>query len=376
LNRLSTSYRQVVNNIPTCPHFSFCSGCEILLSEMPSLWEEALLFFRPFSIEPKLWKRNPLRWRLKAKLPVRKDASSPVIGLFKKGTHEAVSIPHCLVHHPSINEASARLLKGIQEENVSIYDEKRLLGHLRYAQMVVSRESQTVQLSLALHARDLPEDVRRLCRRLEKDLLFHSIWINFHPKASNRIFGEIWQHMAGASWLYQPFLGERVPFHPGAFSQANLEVFEDLVQTIQSWVFPGDRIVELFAGVGIIGASLLCLAKSVLLVENNPFAALSFQERLGKKPEYLLQDASEFADFSTFDLVIVDPPRKGLGPKLLQNLSSAQKLRLIYVSCGWKSFQADANALMASGWRLQKAEGFYLFPGTNHIEIAALFEKI
>lgn len=377
LNRLSTSYRQVVNKTPTpkCPHFSICSGCEILLDQLPSVWDSVLAFFRSHSIEPDLWQGSPLKWRLKAKLPIRVASGQLVIGLFKKGTHEAVSIPSCLVHHPSINRAVETLLQAIREENVSIYDEKSQRGHLRYAQMVVSKETGLVQLGLVVHAPSLTEDVQRLCKRLQKDL-WHSIWVNFHPEANNRVLGDSWQHVSGDSWLYQPFLGEKIPFHPGAFSQANLELFEDLVQKIQSWTLPEDRVVELFAGVGVIGASLP-RCKSVLLVENNPFAELSFKERFGNKTpaKYQLQDASEFSDFSEFDLVIVDPPRKGLGAKLLQSLSRAQKLRLIYVSCGWKSFQTDANALLASGWNLKKAEGFYLFPGTDHIEVLALFEK-
>lgn len=378
VNKLSTGYRQVMNTLstPKCPHFSVCSGCEIFLDETPALWSEALAFFRPLSIEPRLRLGTPLHWRLKAKLAVRGSVDSPIIGLFKKGTHEAVSIPQCLVHHPSINQGVKLLSKALFQEKISIYDENKKSGLVRYVQFFAHRTTGALQLSLVINADSLPSEIERLCGHFSGDL-WHSLWINFHPAANNRVLGSQWQKVWGEPWLRQPFLKQEVPFHPGAFSQANLELFEALVQSIQSWIRPGDRLVELFAGVGLIGASLSSLAANTLLVENNPFAALSFQERFGNNPpcRYLLQDATEFSDFSSFNLILVDPPRKGLGPILLKKLTTLSSSRLIYISCGFESFQKDCKALLASGWALKEAEGFFLFPGTNHIEIAALFEK-
>lgn len=359
---------------PKCSHFDFCSGCEIFLDEEPPIWKEALQFFHSYSIEPKFCTGSPLHWRLKAKLAVREG---PIIGLFKKGTHEAISIPKCLVHHPAINQGVKFLSDLLAQEKFSIYDEKTGRGQIRYAQFFAHRTTGALQLSLVINDSSLSPSVERLCRHFSTPL-WHSVWINFHPATNNRILGDAWQHISGKTWLRQPFLGEEIPFHPGAFSQANLELFEKLVLQIQSWILPEDRVVELFAGVGVIGASLVKKCQSVLLVENNPFAALSFQERYRFEPpscKYLLQDVCEFTDFSSFDVILVDPPRKGLGETLLKKLANLLTSRLIYVSCGFESFQKDCKALISSGWKLKAADGFFLFPGTNHIETLALFEK-
>ena len=276
-NKLSTGYRQVMNSFstPKCPHFAVCSGCEIFLDETPRAWKEIVEFFHSLSLEPLLEAGKPLHWRLKAKLAVREGKDGPIIGLFKKGTHEAVSIPQCLVHHPSINQGVSYLSKMLLRENLSIYNEEKGTGLLRYAQFFAHRQSGALQLSLVVNSEILSKEIEKLSKHFSGDL-WHSLWVNFHPAGDNRVLGSRWQKLAGEPWFCQPFLGELIPFHPGAFSQANLELFEKLCQHIRSWILPSDRVVELVAGVGVIGTSCLAFCKKVLLVENSAFAAVSF----------------------------------------------------------------------------------------------------
>ncbi|MBS0624669.1 MAG: class I SAM-dependent RNA methyltransferase [Verrucomicrobia bacterium] len=357
-----------MNNISTCPHFAHCSGCAIPLEETPPIWESALEFFKKFSIYPSLQISKSRHWRLKAKLAVRGTHDNPIIGLFKEGTHEAISIPHCQVHHPSINQAVEIVRQAIQESKISIYNDSS--GLLRYLQFFVERETGKIQLTLILNAEATDPTIDRFCQNLLQLHPWHSLWINFNPQKSNRILSSSWQKIFGSDRLTQSIKGIRIPFHPGAFAQAHLDLFEVLLQTVNTWVPPNSRIVELFAGVGVIGLSLLQNCQKLLLIENNPFAEIPSLP----KCSHLIQDANLFDDFDSYDVAIVDPPRKGLGPTLLKKLSQAKKLRLIYISCGFESFQRDCLELTAAGWSLKQAEGFLLFPGTNHVETAALFE--
>ena len=84
----------------------------------------------------------------------------------------------------------------------------------------------------------------------------HSLWLNFHPISSNRVLGEKWQLIAGEPLLWQMLNGTPVAFHPGAFSQTHLPLFEKMLWQINNWVSPRERIVEFYAGVGAIGLSL------------------------------------------------------------------------------------------------------------------------
>jgi tRNA/tmRNA/rRNA uracil-C5-methylase (TrmA/RlmC/RlmD family) len=356
-----------MNNPFTCPHFSLCSGCE-LADELfnPPIWKEALSFFHQFNIEPDLIADGFSQTRLKAKLAVR---PGPQIGLFKKNSHEVISIPHCLVHHPSINRAVALIKEEILRHSIAPYQENPPRGLLRYLQLFVERATNRVQLSLVVTNPNLDT----FCHSLLKHDLWHSIWLNLHPSPSNRIFSDSWHLVRGQPFLWQTLNQTPIAFHPGAFSQTHLPLFEKMLQKISSWVYPTDRVLELYAGVGAIGLTLQ--AAQITLVENNPFAHLSFQQT-PKRPNitYHLLDAKE-APLSGHTLIIVDPPRKGLDPILLQKLCAHPSGRLIYISCGFESFKRDCEQLLSSNWKLKEAHGYLLFPGTNHVEILSYLEK-
>lgn len=347
-----------------CSHFSKCSGCELVDYLNPPIWIEALAFFREHNIEPSFIHDGFSQTRLKAKLAVRQG---PEIGLFKKNTHDVISIPNCLVHHPSINRAVAIIKKEIVEQNVIPYREKPPSGVLRYVQMFVERATGKIQLTLVANNGDLEP----FCKALLKHDLWHSIWINGQPDPTNRIFGDSWKLIHGEPFLWQTLNALPIPFHPGAFSQTHLPLFEKMLQKIETWVNPGEKVLELYAGVGAIGLSVRHKTKELTLVENNPFAHLSFQQ-MKTGVSYLCIDAKE-ADLSGYDLIIVDPPRKGLDPQIIPKLDSS---RLIYVSCGFESFKRDCKQLISEGWKIKEASGYLLFPGTNHVETLALFEKI
>lgn len=77
------------------------------------------------------------------------------------------------------------------------------------------------------------------------------------------------------------------------------------------------------------------------------------------------------------DIVIVDPPRKGLDAEVTDGLNSSQHVSLIiYVSCGFAAFKRDCGKfLKTKKWRLKRAEGHILFPGADHVETLAIFER-
>lgn len=357
-----------MNNPSTCPHFPLCSGCELTAIYNPPIWREALLFFRSLSIEPTWETKSFSQTRYKAKLAVRAGAKGePLIGLFKKNSHEVLPIPHCLVHHASINRAVAILQEEMARQKISAYQENPPSGHLRYLQLFVERSTGKVQLTLVA-----TRDLTPFCQSLARYDLFHSIWLNLHPLPTNRILGDTWKRITGEPYLWQTLNGTPLAFHPGAFSQAHLPLFERMLQQIETYVRPTDRVLELYAGVGAIGLNLHSKARHLTLIENNPYAHLSYQQNPKANIDYLCEDA-EKAPLPPADLLIVDPPRKGLSPPLLPRL---QADRMIYISCGFDSFQRDCLELMNRGWKIKEAQGYLLFPGTNQIETVALFDSL
>lgn len=357
-----------------CIHFFDCSGCSHHLDEKePAIWKGVKDFF---GMPVPLILENQGGWRMRARLAIRKgEGGQGSLGLFRRNSHDLIEIPHCLAHHPSINRAAALIEREMRRLQIEPYDEIRQTGSLRYAQFFVCRETGMIQLSLISREKRAAELLAKALFEIPSG--WHSIWLNLHTAKSNAILGNEWICLFGEPFLRQRIGRARVSFHPASFSQAHLSLFDRLLDHIESWTAPGSRLLEVYAGAGAIALHLAPRLASALLVEENPYSHLSYLAS-GPLPsfDYHLGDAKEAAGYlERADLILLDPPRKGADPELLRALAASEKKQLIYISCSFDSFERDAKKLLASGWEVQDAAGFWLFPGADHIELAVHWKK-
>lgn len=377
----------------SCIHFNLCSGCQIDLKEpFPSLWQEALNFFRDKGLTDAPFFTGPASgWRVRAKLAVRGTPQDPLIGLFREGSHVVLPIPFCQVHHPHINRAVEIVKQWIQSYRLAPYQELTGQGDIRYIQCVVERSTGLIQLSLVLNFEELQharvQELIALLQKLGKQdngLIWHSIWINLNHRSTNTIFGPIWHLCYGQETLWEKIGTLKVAYQPSSFGQANLDLFEDMLMRLRKRIPQGSKLVEFYAGVGVMGLFLVDRCQWVRCAEINPHAEKGFLQSLETLPKQEAlkisfhtgpaQDLLNLAKDA--DTVLVDPPRKGLDQALMDTLIASRHLKKIYyLSCGWLSFKNDCEQLIQGGWKLAWAEGYYFFPGSNHIEILAEFSK-
>lgn len=376
-----------LSTILKCEYFPLCSGCE-RQGEVttPPIFAELKEFFHRIdsSLDFQLTVKDVIHWRCRSKLAVRGTSSHPEIGLFKRGSHDVVSIPHCPLHHPSINRAYAKVIQSVTQCKIDPYREENGSGTLRYLQFAVERKTSRVQLVLVVNRLGWDPCLRDFVKLLYNKDDFHSLWLNFQPQQTNRILGEEWMLCEGEPYLWDTLGLASCAFHPACFGQAHLALFEEVLKRIREWVLPVQKIVELYAGVGVIGLNLLPQSDEVTCIEINPFAAQCFELSCSKLPVGLqrkisLRISSSEESISLIDgkdVIIVDPPRKGLDAKVLEAICEAKNAsQLIYLSCGPRSFQRDCEKLLSKGWKIDRAEGFLFFPGTDHIEVLCSFKK-
>jgi 23S rRNA (uracil1939-C5)-methyltransferase len=374
---------------PRCPHRPPCPGCprfgEAGISHeardaLAALCAEAGL------PPPDVMEGPAFGYRHRARLAVRGRSASPKLGVFQEGSHRIVDVPRCLVHHPLVNEVAAAVKQAVRTAGVAPYAERAHRGDLRYVQVVVERSSASAQVVLVGNSDDLSA-LQPLADVFESTLgrRLHSLWWNGNPARTNTILGPRWHRWSGPAAVCEELGGARVFFPPGAFGQANLELFERLVAHVASWVPDGVRVVEFHAGCGAIGLGLLPRVASIAFNEVVPdardglalgLAALSAPERA--RATVLPGAAAEFTDaVRDADVVIVDPPRRGLDEKLLEVLVREPPARLIAVSCSLDAFLREARALLGAGrLRLDAVVPFALFPHTAHVETLACFTRI
>jgi 23S rRNA (uracil1939-C5)-methyltransferase len=325
-------------------------------------------------------------FRLRSRLAIRGRPGSPKIGMFELGSHRLVHIPNCVVHHPLINRVASVVRRALVDTNVATYSETRHSGLARYLQVVIERRSQTAQVVLIGNS-PTPEPLAA-CLDLIRDRLgtdLHSLWFNAQCERTNTILGPEFHLWHGPASVVERFGGADVHYPPGAFGQNNLDIAERIVEHLREQVPQGADVAEFYAGVGAIGLSLLSRAARLRMNEVSPaslqglalgLAGLSSEERA--KIEVVPGTAGDAcAAAAGAQVVIADPPRKGLDRALVEQLVAQPPERFLYVSCGWESFVEDTARLTSGGaLRLAELRAFNLMPFTGHVETVARFERL
>jgi 23S rRNA (uracil1939-C5)-methyltransferase len=324
-------------------------------------------------------------FRVRARLAIRGRQNSPKIGLFELDTHRVVHIPNCRIHHPLINEVASVVRRALVETRVTSYSDKAHLGVARYLQVVVERSSQTAQVVLVANsetAQPLNECFALIRERLGERL--HSLWFNANTGRGNSILGADWQLIHGAEAVVESFGGPGVYYPPGAFGQSNLGIAEQIIGQVREAIPSGSRVCEFYAGVGAIGLSVLDHCTQLALNEVSPQSLRGLEMALtrlsaAQREKIAVHAGTAAASLHIADeaeVVIVDPPRKGLDVELCEFLRAKPPRKLIYVSCDLDSLQRDATALStAGGMHLKFLQAYNLMPFTEHVETVAIFER-
>lgn len=335
-------------------------------------------------MEPEVIAGEALGYRVRARLSVRASRSGPRVGIFQEGTHRLVGIPECVVHHPLVNRVARALIECMKASGTSAYDETANRGSIRALQVVVERSSGSAQVTLVQRGEHFDEGVA-LCDRLSRELgtELHSLFQNAQPQQTNTILGPRWNHVSGPPATCERIGGARVFYPPGAFGQANLDLFDRIVEQLHGEVPEGTNVLEFHAGAGAIGLGLVARSHSYCFNEVSADSLAGLELGLGDLPEVDARKVSVLrgpaANFGALadsaDIVIVDPPRKGLEPGLLSALCSARgPRRLLYLSCDLASLARDAEALNRH-FVATRVTGFALFPFTKHVETLVRFER-
>ncbi|MGH0028842.1 MAG: hypothetical protein ACQGVC_03560 [Myxococcota bacterium] len=373
-------------NAPPCSHRPPCPGCprygESGIASRARRALEDLAREAGAALHPTV-QGEPMGHRHRARLMVRGRSRSPKVGLFQQGSHRIVDVPHCRVHHPRINQAAAALKRAMREVDAPPYADGPHRGLVRALQAVVERRSQTVQAVVVTRGDDLAP-ARPLLDAFAREMegALHSLWWNGNPEVTNVILGRHWERRSGPEAVRETLGGASVFFPPGAFGQSHLALADAIVAAVHGEIAAGARVVELHAGCGAIGLGLALREHAVACNEVSAdalhglalgVAALPDEARARLRP-LPGPAADHLAALDDADVVVVDPPRKGLDPELLARLAERPPPRLVYVSCGLDSFLREAAVLRSSGAALRSLRPFALFPFTDHVETLAVFE--
>lgn len=321
-------------------------------------------------------------FRNKAKMVVSGSADAPVLGIVDAGG-AGVDLRDCLLYPPALQAAFAPIIEFIRAARITPYDITARRGELKYLLLTIAEHSGELMLRLVLRSQEPLGRMRKQLPELIAALpALRVVSANLQPEHKAVLEGEQEILLTADQRLTMRLNGLPLHLLPKSFFQTNSEVAAALYRQAQSWVDrlqPG-AVLDLFCGVG--GFALHCASemRDTTGIELSPeaiaSATLSAVEIAAPRLRFHSLDAAAFAASRAElpPLVIVNPPRRGIGADLCRTLQHSTATRwLIYSSCNAESLARDLAAMPA--FRPREARLLDMFPHTRHHELLLLAER-
>lgn len=337
-------------------------------------------------IHDTLGMEHPFRYRNKAQFPIQKKDNMPVIGFYKKKSHDLISTDECIIQH-EVNDKIIKIIKTyIRAYNVSIYDEKTHKGLLRHVVTKVGFTTGEVMIVLVANGKKLPY-LKELASVLKENIPgFKTLVVNVNTQKTNVILGKE-NIVAYGDGMIRDYIGELVfEISPLSFFQVNPLQTEVLYNKALEYANLGenDTVFDIYCGIGTISLFLAQKAKKVYgieIVED----AIKDARRNAKinnmdNVEFYVGKAEEvvpkmYKEGKRANVVVVDPPRKGCDEKVLDTIISMQPDRVVYVSCNPSTLARDLAYLNERGYKCHEIQPVDMFPHSVHVENVAWLSK-
>ncbi len=308
------------------------------------------------------------------------------IGYFASRTHDIiVSDKPCMLHMPIFDPILDVIQGFIKEFNIQAYNEETGKGILRHvflrATSPDNENNQKVCVCIVVNADKLSHS-EELVKRLSMNKSVSGILLNHNSERTNVILGKKYTLLWGSEYLRDSLCGLSFDISPSSFYQVNHDGAELLYKTALDMadIRQGDTLVDLFCGTGTIGLIFkkYTNAERLIGVEIVPQAVENAKKNAIingiENTEFYCGDANE-PHINNADVVIVDPPRKGLDEKLIDRISQISPRQVVYISCDCATLARDMKLFEEKGYKAESVTPVDMFPGTGHIECVVLLSK-
>ena len=324
-------------------------------------------------------------YRNKAQYPVAVKKGRAFAGFFRAGTHEVVENSRCRILPPEADLVKDKVIDYVNQYRVPVYDETTHTGLLRHIYVRRGAVSGQVLVCLAVNGEKLPK-AQELIRRLKTVPGFTTLVLSVNTRKGNAVLGDKFITLHGPGYIEDTLCGLTFRLSPRSFYQVNHHQAQRLYETAiaQAGITRQDTVLDLYCGVGTITLAMASAAGKVIGVEVVPQAVEDARDNAKRNgienAEFFCGDAGQAAlqlerEGVRPDVVVVDPPRKGLNADTIEALSRMSPRRIVYVSCDPATLSRDVALLKERGYKLQTAQAADLFPRCAHVETVVLLSK-
>lgn len=339
------------------------------------------------TIEPTIGMENPIGYRNKAQVPVRKVRGQLTTGFYRRNSHQLVPIEDYYIQDPAIDAAIIVVRDLMRHYQLDAYDEETHTGDIRTIMVRRGYYSHEMMVVIVTRRNKLPV-AEMLVEGIKKALPeVTSIIQNVNSEKTNLIMGSKNKTLWGADYITDTLWGKTFEIGPMSFYQVNPQTTEKLYSmAVEKAGLTGEELViDAYSGIGTISLSVAAKARRVVGVEIvqgavedakrnakiNGIENVEFE--LGKAEDKMVEwQAAELQP----DVIFVDPPRKGLTPELIDAATGMQPTKIVYISCNPATLARDAEHLLANGYQIDgSVQPIDQFPQTTHIETVTVFIK-
>lgn len=366
---------------PICPHAGRCGGCvyraityahelELKRNYVKNAFRKAGMTVEPMPI----LSDAESGYRNKVQYPVGKDGT---VGYFAPRSHTIIPGGDCLLQDPAFEPIVRDCSAWFAERKIPAYDEQTGKGLLRHLCLRTTSKAcgGRIALCVVINGDCLPGEAE-FCREItEKHPNIASIVLSVNKKQTNVILGDRFRLLWGDQTITDRLCGLDFAISAASFYQVNRNMAEKLYQKAAEYagLREGQTLVDLFCGVGTIGLSMVKEHPGCRLigVEIVPQAVENARRNAGingiGNAAFYCGDANHPA-IETADVIVIDPPRKGCDPALIERIGTISPERVVYISCNPDTMARDVALFAKAGYELRELTPADLFPRTGHVE--------
>lgn len=380
---------------PFCPMFKACGACQLQfidynyqLEIKRQIVEDTIKSIAGLDIDVNKTIPSPKikNYRHKIQYPISQTKNSGRIlaGYYKLKTHEIVNIKYCPIQPEICDQIIEFIRQKAFDYNIQGFNEKKHSGDLRHVVIRNSEKNGKNLVVLVVNATKIFDRLNDFAKCIYNEFeQVTGVCVNFNSKKTNVILGNKTECICGSDYVEETILDKTFKIGANTFFQINPKSAENIFEYVKRYItsnFENPIVLDAYAGITSFGIVVSDICKKVVSVEENKEACQLAKEVAKRENITNLEihnmDAGEYftGEERRFDVIILDPPRKGCTEKSLDEAYRLSKNTIIYVSCNPATLARDLKYLTTKGAKVETIQPFDMFCHTYHIENVAIIK--
>lgn len=376
---------------PECPYFKRCGGCQLQFMAYPLQKEFKIRKLKNAYSKQGINLENiefienqhPFYYRNKLSIPLTMVNNEISAGLYKENSNDIIPIKQCLIQDDNINELLNKVVNLLNKYQINIYDKNTNKGYLRQLVMRSSMNTKQVLVGFIVNEQKYSNKLIEVIKELEKEELIKSIVINFNTRKDNVILGDTNLIVYGDGFIQDEINGLKFNISLNSFYQVNTNQMNKLyLKAIEMAQLNKDDIVlDAYCGVGSISSYL---SKYVAQVVGVDIVESAISNALENKVLNNLANIAFYCDdvnlflsknHNKFNVVFLDPPRKGCSEEFLNKLIEMNPHKIVYIACDPATQARDIKKLQEHNYKFENICAVDMFSQTYHTESIVVLSK-